>query len=145
MQWVLDKGLILSFLANTPPKRGAEVISPPTPTPSTETDFKSEECQAELRLLDEETLQSGNESADTTVTAPGDNSLNHKQNQNIAGAAPPEPNPPSFRCQIVMAILAILALIPLICIVIYLVGMFWKVPSTLSMNDTSWHNKNLLY
>ena len=123
------------FLVNTPPKRGAEVISPPTPTQSTETDFKSEECQAELRLLDEETLQSGNESADTTAAA-GDNSLLNKQNPNMARPRTPPATAPSFRCQIVMAILAILALIPLICIVIYLVGMFWKVPSTLPMTSS---------
>ena len=41
----------------------------------------------------------------------------------------------SFRCQMVMAICAVLGLIPLLCIVIYLVGMFWMVPSTLNLTS----------
>ena len=43
--------------------------------------------------------------------------------------------PASFRCQMVMAICAVLGLIPLLCIVIYLVGMFWMVPSTLNLTS----------
>ena len=41
----------------------------------------------------------------------------------------------SFRCQMVMAICAVLGLIPLLCIVIYLVRMFWMVPSALKLTS----------
>ena len=43
--------------------------------------------------------------------------------------------PALFRCQMVMANCAVLGLIPLLCIVIYLVGMFWMVPSTLNLTS----------
>ena len=130
MKFFLIMGIVFFLsLVNTPPKRGAEVILPtPSPVPS-DTDYKTEECQAELRLLDEETLQAN------------DNDTKSKSNPKTGGHGSSNPqlsivNNPSFKCQIVMAILAILALIPLICIVIYLVGMFWKVPSTLSMTSS---------
>ena len=116
--------------ADTPPKRGAEVILPPPSPVSTETDYKTEESQAELRLLDEEIMQ---EAATENHLNNGQATKNHN---NIPNNTPKTTEiTASFKCQIVMAILALLALIPLIGIVIYLVGMFWKVPSTLTMTS----------
>ena len=127
---------------DTPPKRSAEVILPTSPSPvlsesPEETDYKIEgEGQAELRLLDEETVQA----SDDVNTRTND--------QNSLGGSNPEPEkteaekraeaeavPASFRCQMIMAICAVLGLIPLLCIVIYLVGMFWMVPSTLHLTS----------
>ena len=130
---------------DTPPKKSAEVILPTSPSPvlSEETDYKIEgEGQAELRLLDEETVQASDD-INTNIPA---------KNQKAPGGSKQEPEktqaekraesesvPASFRCQMVMAICAVLGLIPLLCIVIYLVGMFWMVPSTLNL--TSWPEK----
>ena len=110
----------------TPPKRGAKNLLPPAPSPvPTETDYKTEESQAELRLLDEEIMQDTTEN-DTSNQAKEKTKPNTPETKEVTA---------SFKCQIVMAILALLALIPLICIVIYLVGMFWKVPSTLTITS----------
>ena len=130
---------------DTPPKKSAEVILPTSPSPvlSEETDYKIEgEGQAELRLLDEETVQASDD-INTNIPA---------KNKKAPGGSKQEPEktqaekrvesesvPASFRCQMVMAICAVLGLIPLLCIVIYLVGMFWMVPSTLNL--TSWPEK----
>jgi len=126
---------------DTPPKKSAEVILPTSPSPvlSEETDYKIEgEGQAELRLLDEETVQASDD-INTNIPA---------KNQKAPGGLKQEPEktqaekraesesvPASFRCQMVMAICAVLGLIPLLCIVIYLVGMFWMVPSTLNLTS----------
>ena len=110
----------------TPPKRGAKNILPPAPSPvPTETDYKTEESQAELRLLDEEIMQDTTEN-DTNNQTKKKTKPNTLETKEVTA---------SFKCQIVMAILALLALIPLICIVIYLVGMFWKVPSTMTITS----------
>ena len=102
---------------------------PPAPSPvPSETDYKTEESQAELRLLDEEIMQ---ESAENDIN----NRTKKRNNSNRTNTPNTKEEPASFKCQIVMAILALLALIPLIGIVIYLVGMFWKVPSTLTVTS----------
>ena len=104
-----------------------------------ETDYKIEgEGQAELRLLDEETVQASDD-VNTNTSAKNKNGLeglNQKPEKTEAEKrAEAEAVPASFRCQMVMAICAVLGLIPLLCIVIYLVGMFWMVPSTLNLTS----------